>query len=100
MAKKISYKRIQRARDWLHSEADESLNTFAGTIPPSLRKAAETFHLDPKDPYHAAILLRILAALVFTDGKKADRTTRLNGIRSVNSSWGTISTCFSRKSPG
>ena len=86
MAKKISFRCIQRARDWLSSEAAESLEAFAQAIPASLRKAADTFHLDPEDPYHAAILLRILAGLVFSEGKKADCATHLNGTRSANSS--------------
>ena len=71
MTKKISFRRIQRVRDWLHNLPEAtSLEAFAQRITPALKKAADTFGLDPEDPYHAAILLRILAGLVFSPGRK------------------------------
>jgi hypothetical protein len=69
MVKKISARRLEEAREWLFREP-KNLKTIAKTITPSLKKAAAAFGLDPKDPHDAAILLRILAQLVFSDGKR------------------------------
>ena len=70
MVKKISDRRLDNALWWLRFEPEERLKTFAKKITPPLKKAAYAFELDPKDPHDAAILLRILAQLVFSHGKR------------------------------
>ena len=68
--RKISQKRVWRIRDWLISASVEELTRLANSMGPSLRSAAEAFGLDPHSEWHREILLRILAQLVFSDGKK------------------------------
>jgi hypothetical protein len=70
MKKKISPRRLQRARNWISQQPAANLEAWAQKVTPSLKKAADTLRLDPKDPQQAAILLRVLAQLVFTEGKR------------------------------
>jgi hypothetical protein len=70
MAKrKVSQKRIQDLGEWVLKASDQTFYHAAGLITPSLRKAAETFRLDPECELHREILLRILSELMFGQGK-------------------------------
>ena len=68
--KKISKTRIKAAREWHQWLTRDELKTHSQAITPALKKAATALALDPKDSQQAAIMLRILAALVFSNGKR------------------------------
>jgi hypothetical protein len=72
MAKKlkISRRRLQDLQDEVERASDQQLERYTNLITPSLQKAAETFRLDPHSDWHCQILVRILARLIFSKGKK------------------------------
>jgi hypothetical protein len=70
MAKKISQRRIQQARGWLHGISDEDVAVYGRAMTPALKRAADAFGLDPLDPYHRGAILNALAQLVFGNGKR------------------------------
>jgi hypothetical protein len=68
--RKISRKRFERFRHWVLNASGEQLERYTNLIPPSLRRAAEFFYLDPQSEWHREILVRILAQLMFGQGKR------------------------------
>jgi hypothetical protein len=68
--RKISPRRLQGARDWLSTASPEQLGRYANLVPVSLQRAAEAVGLDPHNEWHCEILVRILAHLMFGEGKR------------------------------
>jgi hypothetical protein len=68
--RKISQKRFEQILHQILNASDEELGLYTNRIQPSLRAAAEAFHLDPRSEWHREILVRILARLMFGQGKR------------------------------
>jgi hypothetical protein len=68
--RKISRKRMEDFRRWTLSASGEELGRYTNLIPVSLQKAADAFGLDAGSEGHREVLVRILAQLMFGDGKR------------------------------
>ena len=68
--RKISRKRVEGALHWVRAASDQQLERYTNLITPSLQEAADAFNLDPDSEWHREILVRVLAHLMFGQGKR------------------------------